>query len=203
MVLSSSRTQHIWFLNKPFTAETVGHTPENAFISFGGIPKTIVYDQERTMVVDENLGDDILTSIFKQYTKSSNFKLHFCRKADLKSKGKVQNVVQYVKKNFLYNRLNSDLETLNTKAIAWLARTANHLVNNYTKKRPESEFMIEKEHLCTYTRLTIENKEIIMYHVRKYNTVNYKSNFYTVQMGTCPGTGTLVLVKAKEGTIEP
>ncbi len=95
------------------------------------------------MVVDEYLGDVTFTSAFKQYIKSRSFKLYFFRKADPESKGKVENVVQYVKKNFLYNRLYSDLETLNTEAIAWLARTANHLVLNYIKKSPESEFMIE------------------------------------------------------------
>ncbi len=128
--------------------------------------------------------------------------MYFCRKADPESKGKVENVVQYIKKNFLYNRLYSDLETLNTKAIAWLVRTANHLVNNYTKKSPESVFMIVKEHLGPYTPITIENIEIRMYHVRKYNTVNYKSNFYTIPMGTYPGTWSLVLVKEKDATIE-
>jgi len=103
MVLSRSRMKYIWFLGKPFTAETVAKAHENAFEFFGGIPNTIVYDQDRTMVVDENLGDVILTTIFKRYTKSRSFKLHFCRKSDPESKGKVENVVQYVKKNFLYN----------------------------------------------------------------------------------------------------
>lgn len=202
MVLSRSRMKYIWFLDKPFTAETVAQTHENAFRFFGGIPKTIVYDQDRTMVVDENLGDVILTSTFKQYTKSRSFKLHFCRKSDPESKGKVENVVQYVKKNFLYNRLYSDLETLNTEALAWLGRTANYLAHNYTKKRPDSEFMIEKGHLNPYTPMTVENKENKMYHVRKDNTINFKSNFYTVPMGTYKGTGTHVLVKEKEGSIE-
>jgi hypothetical protein len=41
-----------------------------------------------------------------------------------------------------------------------------------------------------------------MYHVRKDNTVNYKSNFYTVPMGTYQGTGTHVIVKEKEGILE-
>ena len=202
MVLSRSRMKYIWFLDKPFTAATVAQAHEKAFEFFGGIPKTIVYDQDRTMVVNENLGDVILTSTFKQYTKSRSFKLHFCRKADPESKGKVENIVQYVKKNFLYNRLYSDRETLNTEAIAWLGRTANYLPHNYTKKSPENEFMIEKEYLNPYTPLTIENKETKMYHVRKDNTINYKSNFYTVPMGTYRGTGTQVVVKEKESTLE-
>lgn len=202
MVLSRSRMKFIWFLDKTFTAYSVAQAHEKAFEFFGGIPKTIVYDQDRTMVVDENIGDVILTSTFERYTKSRSFKLHFCRKADPESKGKVENVIQYVKKNFLYNRPYSDIEMLNTEAIAWLGRTANYLPHNYTKKSPESEFAVEKGHLNPYTPLTIENKENKMYYVRKTNTINYKSNFYTLPMGTYQGTGTQVIVKEKEGTIE-
>lgn len=202
MVLSRSRMKYLWFLDKPFTSQSVATAHENAFAFFGGVPKTIVYDQDRTMIVDENIGEVILTATFKQYIQSRNFKLHFCRKSDPESKGKVENAVGYIKKNFLYNRVYSDIETLNTEAIAWLGRTANFLAHNFTKKSPESEFRIEKEHLNPYTPIITENKEIKMHHVRKTNTIAYKGNFYTVPMGTYKGTGTQVMVKENKNTVE-
>lgn len=202
IVLSRSRMKYVWFSDQPFTSETVCQAHEKAFAFFDGIPKTIVYDQDRTMLVDENMGDLILTSTFKQYTRSRNFILHFCRKADPESKGKIENVIQYVKKNFLYNRPYSDIETLNTEAIAWLARTANAVEHNYTKKSPESEFLCEKPFLKPYIPLMIENREHKMYHVRKTNTISYKSNFYTLPMGTYQGPGTQVKIKQINNTIE-
>ena len=202
MVMSRSRMKFVWFLDKSFTAETVCQAHEHAFAFFDGIPKVIVYDQDRTMVVDENIGDIILTAFFKQYTSSRSFKLFFCRKADPETKGKVENVVQYVKKNFLYNRLYSDIDTLNTEAVAWLGRTANHLPHNFTKKSPESEFFIEKSYLNPYTPLIIENKEVKMHHVKKTNIIAYKSNFYTLPMGTYQGTDTKVIIKEKEDALE-
>lgn len=202
MVLSRSRMKFVCFTDKPFTAETVCHWHEQAFAFFGGIPRDIVYDQDRTMLVDENMGDLILTATFKQYTKSRRFHLHFCRKADPESKGKVENVIQYVKKNFLYNRVYHDLDTLNAEVLAWLGRTANHLTHNYTKKAPEVEFMIEKTLLTSYTPLTIETKQPKMYHVRKTNTIAYRSNFYSLPMGVYHGPGTLVKVKEVNGSIE-
>jgi len=202
MVLSRSRMKYIWFSDKPFTAETVCLAHEKAFDFFEGIPKTVVYDQDRTMLVDENIGDLILTAAFKQYTRSRNFTLHFCRKSDPESKGKVENVIQYVKKNFLYNRPYSDIETLNNEALAWLGRTANFLAHNYTKKSPDSEFMVEKTFLKSYTPLIIENKENKMYHVRKTNTIAYKSNFYSLPMGTYQGPGTQVKIKEINATIQ-
>lgn len=76
MVLSRSRMKYIWFIDKLFTAQSVCQDHENAFSFFSGIPQTLVYDQDRTMIVDENMGDIILTSTFKQYTRSRSFDLH-------------------------------------------------------------------------------------------------------------------------------
>lgn len=202
MVMSRSRMKYIWFQAKPFTAQSVCQAHENAFAFFGGIPNTLVYDQDRTMVVDENMGDIILTTAFKQYAGSRSFALHFCRKADPESKGKVENVVQYVKKNFLYNRPYSDLQTLNQQALAWLGRTANFLPHNYTKKTPESEFDIEKQFLNNYIPMTVNNTEKNTYFVKKTNTISYKSNFYTLPMGTYQGTETRIEAKENDNFLE-
>jgi transposase len=202
MVLSRSRMKFIWFTDKPFTAQLVVHAHEKAFEYLNGIPKTIVYDQDKTMLVDENIGNYILTSAFNQYTLTRNFNLHFCRKSDPQSKGKIENVIQYVKKNFLYNRVYYDIETLNNQALAWLARTANAVAHNYTKKIPQDEYFIEKEYLNPYVHLSIETKENKMYHVKKTNIIAYKSNFYSVPSGSYKSDGTQVIVKEKDNIIE-
>lgn len=201
-VLSRSRMKYVWFIDKPFTAKTVCQAHENAFAFFDGIPKTIVYDQDKTMLVDENIGDLLLTATFKQYTKSRSFTLHFCRKSDPESKGKIENVIQYVKKNFLYNRAYSDQESLNTEALAWLGRTANFLPHNFTKKSPYSEFVIEKQYLNSYTPIVIEYDDYKAYNVRKVNTISYKSNFYELPIGTYKGVGTQVYVREKDNVLE-
>ena len=201
MVLSRSRMKYIWFSDKPFTAHAVAMAHERAFEYFEGVPRTIVYDQDRTMIVDENIGDILLTAVFKQYTKSRSFKLHFCRKSDPESKGKIENVIQYVKKNFLYNRTYHDIETLNEQAIAWLARTANFLPHNYTKKTPQSEHLIEKQYLTPYISMPIENDTSKLYNVRKTNTISYKSNFYSLPIGTYTDSNTQVIVKQDDANI--
>lgn len=201
MVLARSRMKFVYFTDKPFTAQIVVQAHEKAFEFYNGIPETMVYDQDKTMIVDENIGDIILTSVFKQYSKTRNLKLHFCRKSDPESKGKIENVIQYVKKNFLYNRVYHDIETLNIEAFAWLERTANFLPHNYTKKTPQSEFLIEQQYLNPYIPLLTELKEIKMYHVRKTNVIAYKSNFYTLPQGTYKKDGTQVIVIEKENII--
>jgi len=140
--------------------------------------------------------------MFRNYTKSRNFKRHFCRKADPESKGKVENVIGYVKKNFLYNRKFIDSDTLNEQGIAWLERTANSNIHNITKKRPVDEFEIEKQHLSPYTPLTIKTEDMKAYIVRKTNEVNYHGNFYSVPQGTYTGKEVYVLIKQQDGNVE-
>src|SRR5690606_17826643 len=140
------------------------------------------YDQDRTMMVDENLGQLLLTSDFSKYVKARRYKLHFCRKADPESKGKVESVVQYVKKNFLYNRTYTDLETLNDQALAWLDRTANYLEHHVTKISPIEAFNTEQSYLNIYNPLQVEHnsEKEKQYLVRKDRTINYRGNFYSV-----------------------
>lgn len=202
MVLSRSRMKYICFSDIPFTSLSVCQAHENSFSFFQGVPKTIVYDQDRIMMVDENLGDLVLTKTFKDYTRERSFELHFCRKADPESKGKVENVVQYVKKNFLYNRIYHSEQTLNQEAIAWLERTANALAHNYTKKIPSVEFLVEQEFLKPHFPLKIEDATVKPYLVRKNNAVNYKSNFYSVPYGTHQKGITEVVIRERSGMIE-
>lgn len=198
MVLSRSRMKYLLFSDCPFTSHSVCSAHELAFAFFGGVPVTIVYDLDRILVVDENMGEILLTDAFKAYVRSVGFKLHFCRKGDPESKGKVENVVGYVKKNFLYNRAYEDLQTLNQQGLAWLDRTANHLPHNVTKQPPKEAFLIEARHLNPHTPIPME-KPLQTYHVRKNNTISYKSNFYSVPQGTYRGRGTQVLVKPVDG----
>jgi transposase len=90
MVLSRSRFKYVWFSEHPFTSELAIGAHEKAFGCFGGIPDEIVYDQDKVFIVDENKGDLILTDGFRAYTKERSFQLHFCRKSDPESKGKIE-----------------------------------------------------------------------------------------------------------------
>jgi hypothetical protein len=143
-----------------------------------------------------------LTCGFREYTRSRSVELHFCRKSDPQSKGKVENVIQYIKKNFLFNRLYHDNETLNEQAVSWLHRTANYLPHNYTKTAPQEAFREEAGYLSPYRPLAINTPpEMKKYLLRKHNVINYRSNFYTLPEGTYKGPGSFVLVKTEVGKI--
>jgi hypothetical protein len=193
MVLSRSRYKYVLFSETPFTSFSAIEAHEKAFAFFWGITKEIVYDQDKVFLADENKGDLLLTSAFKDYCRERKFRLYFCRKADPESKGKVENVVKYVKQNFLYNRPFTDVALLNTESLAWLGRTANALVHTGTQKIPYDEWCTERGYLVPFIAIPIR-PPTILYTVRKDNTISWKGNFYTLPKGTYKGRGTQVNV---------
>lgn len=138
----------VWFSDRPFTTELAIQGHEKAFGYIGGIPSEIVYDQDTVFISNENSGDIILTGRFRDYVREQRFGLHFCRKSDPESKGKIENAVGYVKRNFLYNRTFQDLQILNLQAIKWLERTTNAMQHGVTRQVPQDELVIERPFLA-------------------------------------------------------
>jgi hypothetical protein len=125
----------------------------------------------------------LLTKDFKEYVFEQQFGLHFCRKADPESKGKVENVVKYVKNNFLYGRVYYDIETLQIQALGWLERTGNGMPHSTTRKVPCQEWVIEREQLHPWVSVKLRSSSLLRY-VRPDHTISYQGNFYSVPMGT-------------------
>ncbi|MGE8033764.1 hypothetical protein [Lysinibacillus sp. NPDC093692] len=157
------------------------------FKYYDGITEEIVYDQDNLIAVSENAGDLILTKEFHQYVKERRFNIYLYRKADPESKGKIENVVKYVKNNFAKNHVYSSHEDWNEKAWKWLERTGNYKIHNTTKKRPFEVFLLEKQHLRKVSSplsiIESNHTEIITRNVNKDNTVRYASNRYSIPLG--------------------
>jgi len=184
-VLSHSRYKYKEWLDRPFTTRDVIRTHENAFEWFGGIPHELVYDQDSLMIVSENGGDLILTEEFQTYCQERNLNLHVCRKADPESKGKIENVVGFIKHNYADHRIFHGIDKWNENGWEWLRRTGNYKVHNTTKKRPVDVFQEEKLHLRPVQKISISNSiSSITRTVRKDNTIRYGSNRYSVPLGT-------------------
>jgi transposase len=109
-VLSHSRFKIVVWLDRPFTTRDVIRAHEYAFSKLGGMLYELVYDQDHLIVVSENAGDLLLTAEFQSYRDQRNFKIHLCRKADPESKGKIENVVGFIKKNFAKHRVFHNLD---------------------------------------------------------------------------------------------
>ena len=203
MVLSRSRYKFVYFQDTPFTTHDAIYAHLLAFEYVQGIPREILYDQDSVFIHDENLGDYLLTHDFGAFCRSQPFEAVFCRKSDPQSKGKVENVVGYVKKNFLRGRVYHGTSGLNQEALLWLSRTANTKVHGTTFKVPATEWETEKQYLYKLKENAIKPGGSVLssYNVRKDNTIAYRGNFYTLPLGTYQGRKTTILLSESEGQL--
>lgn len=146
LVLSGSRYKYIIFQDTPFRTKDVIMHLLDAFDYFGGYAQELVIDQDSLMVVNENHGEIIYTKQFASFIEEMGIKMYVCRKADPESKGKIENVIKYVKYNFLSVRDFKTLDEANESLGRWLERRANGKISQGSRKVPS--LAIEEERKC-------------------------------------------------------
>jgi transposase len=146
-VLAASRYKYVRFQDHPFTTlEVIAHFLA-CFDFLGGMPEELVIDQDSILVVAENHGDIIYTKEFSFFIEEMGLKMYVCRKADPESKGKIENLIKFVKYNFLGSRDFEDVEEANKSLGKWLKRRANGKLSQATKRIPSEMFEEERNHL--------------------------------------------------------
>jgi len=146
-VLSASRYKYVIFQDHPFKTTEVIHHLLDCFDYFGGVPEELVIDQDKLMVVSENAGDIIYTDDFKYFIEEQEIRMYICRKEDPETKGKIENLIKYVKRNFLSVRDFKSIEDVNTSVFKWLKRRANGKISQATKQIPAILIEHERESL--------------------------------------------------------
>lgn len=199
-VLSHSRYKYAELQSRPFTAADLVQSCYRCFQYFGGIPQEMVFDQDSIICVSENSGDIVYTYEFEKFRQETKISARMCRGADPESKGKIENVVKYIKGNFLKNRIYFDDEALNKSCKDWLSRTANAKIHGTTKRIPAEVFAEEQKYLRPLTRFPEASKEKDTRIVRKDNTIVYKSNRYSVPLGTYK-TAKAVQIEVRDGIL--
>ncbi|MCL2344114.1 MAG: IS21 family transposase [Firmicutes bacterium] len=199
-VLSNSRYKYLEFQSRPFTAVDFANACRACFSYMGGVPRELVIDQDHIATISENYGDVIHTYEFEKLRQDLKFSVYLCRAADPESKGKIENVVKFVKQNFLENRVFADDSILNTSALEWLDRTGNAKLHGTTKRVPSEGFKLEREFLRPLPEPMLTGTEYICRTVRKDNTILYDSNRYSVPLGTYENQGE-VQIDVKNGTL--
>ena len=180
MILSYSRMKFACFSVEPFDARKTIESHIYAFKYFGGRPQMIVYDQDKTMVVSENLGDVIFVKEFEEFIKDTGFSIYLCKGYDPSTKGKVEKTVDFVKRQFLDGRIYYGIDRLNVEFMDWLDREGNGLINETTKKVPRDMFKKEYPKLIKYYEK--KNDEIVV-HTVYHDTIEYRDNLYKLPQG--------------------
>lgn len=180
MVLSYSRMKFVYFSPEPFDAESTIEAHMYAFKYFGGRPQMIVYDQDRCLCIDENFGEIIFVKEFEDFVRDVGFSIYLCRKNDPQTKGRVENAVSTVKRDFLDGRIYHGCDELNMSCLAWLDGFGNGQINERTKKTPRDMFVNEYMKLQhVYER---KNRDVLVLTPDK-NVIEFQKNIYELPAG--------------------
>lgn len=147
MVLSYSRMMYVEFTLSQ-KQEHFLQCHENAFLHFGGIPRTVMIDNLKTGVLEHKRGEPALVNPrYADYARHCGFEVVACNPREPQEKGRVENGVGYVKKNFLQGLRIDDFAHLAAPAKRWLDEIANVRTHRQTHRKPAELWAKEKPHL--------------------------------------------------------
>jgi hypothetical protein len=116
---------------------------EEAFISFGGVPQELLFDQMKAVITrDLRLqGGALVRNVeFLRFAHHWGFTPRACHPYRAQTKGKVERPVRYLRGNFVYGRTFLHDADLDHQRQLWLERVANVRVHGTTRERPRDRF---------------------------------------------------------------
>lgn len=139
MTLSWSRHQYVEFVFDQ-TIPTWIRCHEHAFAYFEGIPHELVIDNLKAGVIKAALEDPVISEPYRRCAHYYGFLIHPCRPRTPQHKGKVENGVHYVQRNFLAGEYFADLDDANRRVRHWIEAIAGVRDHGTTHEAPLARF---------------------------------------------------------------
>jgi transposase len=118
IVLSWSRMPFVrFFYNLRMDAFLTGH--EAAFRFFGGVPRTLLFDNLKSVVTERRADAIRFNPTFLDFAAHHRFEPRPVAVARGNEKGRVERTIRYLRTSFWPAREWSDLDDLNAQALAW------------------------------------------------------------------------------------
>ena len=147
MVLCYSRLMYVEFT----VSQTMEHflaCHQNAFDFFGCVPKKIMVDNLKSAILRRIVGQaPVFNPKYFDFANYYGFSIAACNVGAGNEKGRVENGVGYVKKNFLAGLDIPDFAAIHPAARHWLATVANVRIHGKTRQKPIERFEKERSFL--------------------------------------------------------
>lgn len=152
--LGYSRYPYAEFTDNERT-ETLVACLERALHWFGGVPRHILCDNPKTIVIERNAygeGKHRFNDKLYDLAKHYGFQIHLCAPYRAQTKGKLERFHRYLRGSFI-DPLQSrraepiDVALCNREIVPWLRDVAGARIHATLKERPVDRFQIEREHL--------------------------------------------------------
>ena len=180
MVLCYSRLMYVEFT----VSQTMEHflaTHEHAFAAFGGCPSRLMIDNLKSAVLSRVVGEaPLFNPRYLDFARHWGFDISACNVGKGNEKGRVENGVGYVKKNFLNGADFLDFSAVNPAAQVWLSAIANVRLHGETHRRPIDLFKEERPLLRPLNPMPYDIGQIKSQRASKQFRVALETNHYSV-----------------------
>lgn len=151
--LGFSRMSFVEFVTD-MKVQTLIACHDHAFESFGGVTRTVLYDNMKTVVLERDAlgeGEHRFHAGFLDYARHWGFVIKLCRPYRAKTKGKIERFNGYLRRSFYVPLvaalkqagLTLDAVTANIEVRRWLKDIANERIHGTTQVRPAERLQEE------------------------------------------------------------
>lgn len=180
MVLCYSRRMYLEFTVSQ-TMEFFLACHENAFAAFDGVPSRIMVDNLKSAVLQRLIGAaPVFNPKYLDFSRHWGFEIKPCNVRSGNEKGRVENGVGYVKKNFLAGLELADFAALQPAATLWMDTVANVRMHESTHQRPMDRFEEERAHLRSLNPAGFDLARVSTVRATKQFRVPLDTNHYSV-----------------------
>jgi hypothetical protein len=154
---------------------------EHAFAAFGGVPSRLMIDNLKSAVLRRVVGEaPVFNPRYVDFARHWGFGISPCNVAKGNEKGRVENGVGYVKKNFLNGADFLDFSAVNPAAQVWLATIANVRIHGETHQRPVDKLKEEQSLLRALNPMPYDIGRISSQRASKQFRVAVDTNQYSL-----------------------
>ncbi len=146
LILAFSRRQYAHFCEREDLL-TCERQHAGAFERFKGVPREILYDNQKVVVLRREAGRPIYNPKFLDFAAHYGFRPIALPPRKPEWKGKVERPFQYIEGNLLNARELATKADLDALAERWMSEVSDLHLHDTTKERPIDRFAREAEHL--------------------------------------------------------
>ncbi|HCC33085.1 MAG TPA: IS21 family transposase, partial [Clostridiales bacterium] len=146
MVLSYSRAMYVEFVEQQ-DLSTLLRCHLNAFAALGGVPRTILYDNMKTVVLRREGSRVEYHPRLLDFALLAGYHPRACRPYRAQTKGRVERAIGYLRQHFWPAARFTNLTDLNQAVSAWVAGVAHQRVHGTTGRKPAEMLAEERQHL--------------------------------------------------------
>lgn len=151
-----------------------------AFAFLGGIPKKVIYDNLKSVVL-HHVGTTVqFNPEFLGFAGHMLFEPVAAPVRYPQAKGNVENAIRYIRTSFFYGRSFNGIDDVRAQAAQWLDQVANQRIHATTRERPADRLLIEKTRLRALPEHPFDTDLVIPLIVSKEARVYLDTNSYSV-----------------------